>query len=96
LPGAPNVTDNGIHASASPFEGLAERMNWLEKPLAEDAFGKTLLEAGIAEETLRAWTVDPRVPMPDGTEGSLFDALEDLDLSECVSKAVAISKAKSA
>jgi hypothetical protein len=26
----PNVGDNGVHASASPFEALAERMNWLK------------------------------------------------------------------
>ena len=26
----PNVGDNCVHASASPFEGLAERMNWLK------------------------------------------------------------------
>jgi nucleoside diphosphate kinase len=26
----PNVSDNCVHASASPFEGLAERMNWLK------------------------------------------------------------------
>jgi hypothetical protein len=24
-----NTSDNGVHASASPFEGLAEKMNWL-------------------------------------------------------------------
>ena len=30
LAAAPNTTDNGVHASASPFEGLAERMNWLK------------------------------------------------------------------
>jgi len=94
LPGAPNVTDNGVHASASPFEGLAERMNWLEKPLAEDAFGKKLLEAGISEETIKAWTVDPQVPLPEDKKGSLFDALEDLDLRECVAKAVAIAAVK--
>merc|ERR1719265_103147 len=29
LPGKPNTGDNGVHASASPFEGLAERVNWL-------------------------------------------------------------------
>ena len=29
LAAAPNVGDNGVHASASPFEGMAERMNWL-------------------------------------------------------------------
>jgi nucleoside diphosphate kinase len=26
----PNVSDNCVHASASPFEGLAEKMNWLK------------------------------------------------------------------
>ena len=26
----PNVGDNGVHASASPFEGLAEKSNWLK------------------------------------------------------------------
>ena len=40
LAGAPNTTDNGVHASASPFEGLAERMNWLQAPISEDAFGQ--------------------------------------------------------
>lgn len=25
----PNVGDNGVHASASPFEAMAERVNWV-------------------------------------------------------------------
>jgi len=29
----PNVGDNACHGSASPFEGLAERMNWLKEPV---------------------------------------------------------------
>lgn len=29
LQSEPNVGDNGVHASASPFEALAERMNWV-------------------------------------------------------------------
>merc|ERR1711912_108342 len=29
LAAEPNVGENCVHASASPFEGLAERMNWL-------------------------------------------------------------------
>ena len=61
-----------------------------------DAVVRTLLDAGITEETLKAWTVDPRVPMPDGTQGSLFDALEDLDLAACIEKAKAIAVAKPA
>jgi len=91
LASEPNTTDNGVHASASPFEGLAERMNWLEAPMADDIFGKRLLAAGIPEATLKAWSVDPRVPMPDGSNGSLFDALEDLDLEQCVAKAIEIA-----
>ena len=91
LAAAPNTTDNGVHASASPFEGLAERMNWLKAPIATDPFGKKLLAAGISEEVITAWSVDPRVPMPDGTTGSLFDALEDLDLDACIDKAAQIA-----
>lgn len=30
LPAEPNTSDNCVHASASPFEGLGERMNWLK------------------------------------------------------------------
>ena len=30
LPGRPNTGDNGVHASASPLEALAERANWLK------------------------------------------------------------------
>jgi hypothetical protein len=29
----PNTGDNCVHASASPFEGLAERLNWLKADL---------------------------------------------------------------
>ena len=93
LPGAPNTTDNGVHASASPFEGLAERMNWLQTPIADDTFGAKLLAAGISEETISKWSVDPRVPMPDGGTGSIFDALEDLDLADCIAKAVEVNAA---
>lgn len=46
LKDAPNKGDNGVHASASPFEGLAERMNWAETPIAEDPFGKLLIDTG--------------------------------------------------
>merc|ERR1712050_696263 len=35
----PNTGNNGVHASASPFEALAERANWLGVPLEEDFYG---------------------------------------------------------
>ena len=41
-----SIVLQGMHASASPFEGLAERANWLEAEIKDDAFGKQLLAAG--------------------------------------------------
>ena len=87
LASAPNTGDNGVHASASPFEGLAERSNWLKTPIGADAFGAALLEAGVSEDFIKKGTVDPQVAQP-GTDkkGSLFDALEDMDTAECIEK----------
>ena len=69
-------------------------MNWMGRTLEEDAFGKLLLEAGIPAEVIQAWSVDPRVPLPGtGGEGSLFDALEDMDVGPCLEKCVAIHEA---
>lgn len=84
LKSQPNTGDNGVHASASPFEGLGERLNWLGVSLEEDPYGKVLLEAGINDTTIHDWTRDPQVTLPDGTKGSLFDALEDLDARDCL------------
>jgi len=97
LTSEPNTGDNGVHASASPFEGLAERMNWLnvEDPAA-DKFGKKLIEAGVDAATIKAWSVDPVVPYPEGMgkpKGSLFDALEDTDADACIEKCKALKGA---
>ena len=144
-----NGGDNAVHASASPFEGLAERTNWLAGAIADDVFGKVrvdhttltltftlsitltltltlaleltllapsptpifdphphphpdqvLLEKGIPEATVKAWSSDPQVKYDAETakdtgkeKGSIFDALEDLDFAACVDKCVAISSA---
>lgn len=89
----PNTGDNGVHASASPFEGLAEKMNWLGVALDADPFGAALLKAGVPAETISAWSVDPVVPYDGaGAKGSLFDALEDLDTEPCIAKCVELSK----
>lgn len=83
----PNVGDNGVHASASPFEGLAEKMNWLKVPPSKDDFGARLIASGVKEDTIKAWSVDPQVKGK-----SLFDQLEDKDAPECISKAVELAK----
>jgi len=84
LSSSPNKGDNGVHASASPFEGLVEKANWLKRPIEGDAFGKAILSKGIPLETIMEWSVDPRVELPGGGKGSVFDSLEDLDYSSCL------------
>lgn len=86
LTAQPDTGDNGVHASASPFEGLAERMNWLKVKAADDAFGAKLLARGISEETLKAWTLDPQVK-----GNSLFDSFEDIDCDQVLAKAVELN-----
>merc|ERR1712113_445816 len=91
LEAQPNVGDNGMHASASPFEALAERNNWLNAEISKDQFGKQLLESGLDESLIKAWSVDPQVQIQPGKSGSIFDQLEDLDAKECLDKVVALS-----
>eukprot|EP00300_Choanocystis_sp_HF-7_P037052 c53040_g1_i1.p1 GENE.c53040_g1_i1~~c53040_g1_i1.p1 ORF type:complete len:543 (-),score=130.16 c53040_g1_i1:105-1733(-) len=83
LSSVPNVGDNGVHASASPFESLSERVNWLGANVDSDPLGKALLKAGLTEDALADWFKDPQVEVPlkggDKAKKSLFDALEDLD-----------------
>merc|ERR1711920_806845 len=86
----PNTGDNVVHASASPFEGLAERMNWLETPCRKDSYCQALVRAGVKEAVIKAWSVDPQVNIDGGKKGSLFDSLEDLDASACIQKAKAL------
>jgi nucleoside diphosphate kinase len=92
----PNTGDNGVHASASPFEGLAERMNWLGKSVEEDAFGKALLAKGISKDTIKEWAGDAQVTVngetKDGKTMSVFDTLEDLDSDTILDKVDKIGK----
>jgi len=87
LASQPNVGDNGMHASASPFEAMSERMNWLEKRCDQDSFCTAMKGAGFKEATINAWAVDPQVKInADGKKGSLFDSVEDLDAKACLEK----------
>jgi len=84
-----NVGDNAVHASASPFEALAELTNWREAPISSEEFGRRMLKAGIPDDTIKAWSSDPQVPF-NGKKSSLFDLLEDMDSEECLDKCKAI------
>jgi hypothetical protein len=78
LEAQPDVGDNSVHASASPFEGLVERLNWVGTELETDTFGEKLLQAGVSKELITQYATDPQVVF-DGQKGSLFDLLEDLN-----------------
>lgn len=93
LKAEPDVGDNGVHASASPFEALAERLNWCGASLETDSFGSALLGAGVSAKAINEWTVDPQVTLPEGGKGSLFDSLEDMDAGACVAKCQALQAA---
>jgi len=92
LSSEPNVGDNGVHASASPFEAFCERNNWMKVPIGKDKFGRLMLSEGLPVDTIKAWSVDPQVVKEDGKNGSIFDALEDMDVDPCLAKIVALSK----
>jgi len=89
LTSKPNQGNNGVHASASPFEAMIEKANWLGDNLQNDPIGASLVKAGMGLDAIRKWTADPPV-MFDGHKQSLFDLLEDLDAQPCVDKAVKI------
>ena len=91
LAAEPNTENNGVHASASPFEALAERANWLGMP-----FGVRQLRSSDAGHrsatltTIKAWCDDPAVPHQNKAQ-SLFDLVEDLDSRDCLRKSASIS-----
>uniref|UniRef100_A0A7S2SMY4 Nucleoside-diphosphate kinase n=1 Tax=Rhizochromulina marina TaxID=1034831 RepID=A0A7S2SMY4_9STRA len=95
LDSEPNTGNNGVHASASPIEGLFERMNWLSADIEADVYGAELVAAGIPAETIKAWSEDPAVPF-EGSLQSLFDLHEDMDAPDCTARAVAVLAASKA
>merc|ERR1719382_159227 len=94
LTSEPNTGDNGVHASASPFEGLSERINWLGYRIDRDPFGKLLLKTGVSVGTIRDWCKDPQVTFgPVPMTKSLFDTLEDTDSDWCAALCTMIAGA---
>jgi len=92
LKSCPNTGDNGVHASASPFEALSERCNWLGATITKDFYGKAMLASGVPVPMLKAWCDDPQVNF-DGKKQSLFDLLEDMDAKDCLEKSGLIAAA---
>jgi len=85
----PNTGDNGVHASASPFEAMAERMNWLGVAVEDDLFGKAMLTK-VPKAIIQNWSGDAQVSVSGETDAgktmSVFDTLEDLDADTILAK----------
>merc|ERR1719197_1175128 len=93
LASQPNTGENCVHASASPFEALCERMNWLGYKADRDAWGKALLNAGVRPKTIKEWSLDPAVSYGstlNPTVKSIWDTLEDMDAQACIDKCAEI------
>lgn len=41
---------------------------------------------------IKAWSLDPQLKYSDSETGSLFDALEDMDVTDCLNKLVELYK----
>lgn len=91
LAAVPDVGDNGMHASASPFEAYAERNNWLGVKTEADQFGAQMLRVGLPRELVAEWSVDPQVCVEEAKKASIFDQLEDLDSRPCLEKLVELT-----
>ena len=79
LPAEPDVGDNGIHASASALEALAEIVNWGQKKLSDDDFGVALLALGYSEDEIAKMLSDTKTKTKGGVELAPFDDTEDKD-----------------
>jgi nucleoside diphosphate kinase len=94
LASEPNTGENCAHASASPFEGLCEKMNWLKVKAEKDPWGKALLDAGVSMKTIKEWSLDPAVTYGEKlnpTVKSIWDTVEDMDAKPCIDKCAEIA-----
>eukprot|EP00928_Gymnodinium_smaydae_P061177 TRINITY_DN4532_c0_g1_i2.p1 TRINITY_DN4532_c0_g1~~TRINITY_DN4532_c0_g1_i2.p1 ORF type:complete len:847 (-),score=232.12 TRINITY_DN4532_c0_g1_i2:74-2614(-) len=85
LAAEPNMGDNGVHGSASPFEALVERLTWLGSKASSDPFGAALLRAGLSAERIEEWATNPLLYLSGG-ERPVFDSLEDQNAEVCIQR----------
>jgi len=83
----PEMSRNGVHASAGPLEGLRERMVWLGTKIKEDPFAAALLNRGMSKKRLEELLENPIIQL-DGQTGPVFDLTEDTDSESAVDNLV--------
>ena len=74
----PTMSDNGVHASAGPIEGMRERMVWAGIAPEESELGRALLNKGITREELDQLLENGETVFR-GKKGPVFDITEDCD-----------------
>lgn len=75
---APDFEDNGIHASASAFEAMVEKANWLKMSVSTDPLCIEMTEENIPSMTTRKWCKNPLV------QGKyVYDYMENKGLDGC-------------
>ena len=79
----PSVCNNCVHASASAFEAMVERLRWVQGSLVfTDLFGSRLIESRVASQTIRAWSSNPIIK-----DRYLFDQMYRKGADECLALA---------
>lgn len=88
----PSTGKNCVHGSASPFESLGERLNWLQKEenlIQTDELYQILIKNGLKIKDIKKYLEDPTVTY-NNKSASFFDLVEDLDSDECFEKIIEI------
>lgn len=87
----PNYSNNGVHASAGPIEGLHERLLWFGTKLEEDPFGKALLQAKVDPDIIETFLKNKTVTLYGHTD-TTFNFTEELDSTDCIRHALDLQK----
>lgn len=84
LPAPPDMTNNGIHASAGPVEAMVERHLWFGVPYDSDVLTQRVLRRGFTPATLFRWATNPVVTVRGdaSTTALAFDLLSNRDTNE--------------
>jgi nucleoside diphosphate kinase len=93
LKAEPDVGDNCVHGSASPFEAWVEIQNWVKQAPDASSFGKAIAST-VDSKKLEAWSYDPKVTYGHKefpVSNSLFDAFENMDSGDVLALAHAIN-----
>ncbi|MBN2510622.1 MAG: hypothetical protein JXB03_10100 [Spirochaetales bacterium] len=79
LSSRPSMSDNGVHASAGPIEGMRERMVWAGIPPQDSELGTALERRGLGSALTTL--LENSEAVYEGNKGPVFDITEDADSS---------------